>query len=88
MVRTKQSAKKTPGVTGGKSARKTATETPASGAAKKHRYRPETVALREIRSTIRARNGSSLSSHSSASVGLYVVRRLIQWTLDSRALLL
>ncbi|KAI5179861.1 histone H3 [Pancytospora epiphaga] len=58
MARTKQSARKTPGITGGKaprkqlvtkSARKSAAETPASGAAKKHRYRPGTVALREIR---------------------------------------
>lgn len=58
MARTKQSARKTPGITGGKaprkqlatkSARKTATETPASGATKKHRYKPGTVALREIR---------------------------------------
>jgi histone H3 len=57
MARTKQSARKTPGVTTGgkaprkqlvtKSARKTST--PASGAAKKHRYKPGTVALREIR---------------------------------------
>lgn len=58
MARTKQSARKTPGITGGKaprkqlatkSARKTSGETPASGASKKHRYKPGTVALREIR---------------------------------------
>jgi histone H3 len=57
MARTKQSARKTPGVTTGgkaprkqlvtKSARKTSA--PSSGAAKKHRYKPGTVALREIR---------------------------------------
>jgi len=57
MARTKQSARKTPGVTtGGKAPRKQLvtkssrkTSTPASGAAKKHRYKPGTVALREIR---------------------------------------
>lgn len=59
MARTKQSARKTPtpGISGGKaprkqlatkSARKTA-DTPASGATKRHRYKPGTVALREIR---------------------------------------
>ncbi|KAI4292226.1 histone H3 [Pancytospora philotis] len=58
MARTKQSARKSPGITGGKaprkqlvskSARKTTSETPSSGAVKKHRYKPGTVALREIR---------------------------------------
>lgn len=58
MARTKQSARKTPGITGGKaprkqlatkSARKIPSETPASGATKRHRYKPGTVALREIR---------------------------------------
>lgn len=58
MARTKQSARKTTGMTGGKaprkqlvtkSARKTTEDTPASGATKKHRYKPGTVALREIR---------------------------------------
>lgn len=58
MARTKQSARKTPGITGGKAprkqlatkaARKTAGATASSGAAKKHRYKPGTYALREIR---------------------------------------
>lgn len=57
MARTKQSARKTPGVTGGKAPRKqlvskAARKTPgivSSGAAKKHRYKPGTVALREVR---------------------------------------
>lgn len=58
MARTKQSARKTPGITGGKaprkqlvakSARKTAGVTASGTAAKKHRYKPGTVALREIR---------------------------------------
>lgn len=57
MARTKQSARKTPGVTtGGKAPRKQLvtkssrkTSTPATGASKKHRYKPGTIALREIR---------------------------------------
>lgn len=60
MARTKQSARKTTGIsTGGKaprkqvvtkSARKTSGSVPSvSGATKKHRYKPGTVALREIR---------------------------------------
>lgn len=58
MARTKQSARKTPGVTtGGKAPRKQLvtkssrkTTAPVAGAAKKqHRYKPGTVALREIR---------------------------------------
>ncbi|KAI5148299.1 histone H3 [Enteropsectra breve] len=57
MARTKQSARKTPGATGGKAPRKQlATKaarkmsgTPSASGAKKHRFRPGTVALREIR---------------------------------------
>lgn len=58
MARTKQSARKTPGITTGgkaprkqlvtKSSRKTST-TPSQVGAKKHRFKPGTVALREIR---------------------------------------
>merc|ERR1711911_397778 len=47
MARTKQSARKTPGLSGGKAPRKTAGSTPST-AAKKHR-KPGTVALRDIR---------------------------------------
>lgn len=56
MARTKQSARKTPGVTGGKAPRKhlatkaaRKTAGAVSSAAKKHRYKPGTVALREVR---------------------------------------
>ncbi len=59
MARTKQSARKSTGIsTGGKaprkqvvtkSARKTSGSVPASSATKKHRYKPGTAALNEIR---------------------------------------
>jgi len=56
MARTKQSARKTPEATGGKAPRKQLATKAArkmagtsSGAIKRHRYKPGTVALREIR---------------------------------------